>query len=150
MRPDMYQAMAKAEDTHWWFKGRRAIITDILKKMHLPKDAAILDAGSGTGGNLVMLSAFGKVYGMEMDEEARRLASKRGIVTVEEGELPEKIPFGDQRFDLVAMCDVLEHIEQDFSALTAIHARLKPSGKLLLTVPAFELLWGMHDTMHHR
>jgi SAM-dependent methyltransferase len=117
--------------------------------LNLSKTTEILDAGSGTGGNLAMLSSFGHVCAMEMDAEARALADKRGIVTVEEGEFPDRIPFADKQFGLVAMFDVLEHIEQDFSALTAIHARLADSGKLLLTVPAFELLWSMHDTMHH-
>ncbi len=149
MRPDVYQSMARVEDTHWWFRGRRAIITSILSTLNLPKDAAILDAGSGTGGNLAMLSSFGTVYAMEMDAEARALANQRGIVAVQEGELPGKIPFGDQAFDLIAMFDVLEHIEQDFDALSALHARLKPHGMLLLTVPAFEMLWSMHDAMHH-
>lgn len=149
MRPDVYQAMARVEDTHWWFRARRRIITSVLERLALPAGATILDAGSGTGGNLAMLLSFGRVFAMEMDAEARVLANKRGIVTVEAGEFPEHIPFGDQQFDLIAMFDVLEHIEQDFRALTAIRARLKDGGRLLLTVPAFESLWGMHDTMHH-
>ena len=60
-----------------------------------------------------MLSSFGCVFAMEMDADARALAEKRGIVTLEEGELPDRIPFGDQQFDLAVMFDVLEHIEQD-------------------------------------
>jgi SAM-dependent methyltransferase len=149
MRPDIYQAMARVEDTHWWFRGRRRVIASVLRRLSLPPGAAILDAGSGTGGNLAMLSSFGRVSAMEMDAEARILANKRGIVTVEEGEFPDRIPFADTPFDLVALFDVLEHIEQDFSALTAIRDRLAPGGRLLLTVPAFESLWSMHDTMHH-
>lgn len=149
MRPDIYQTMAKVEDVHWWFRGRRAIIESVLKSLALPVNAAILDAGSGTGGNLAMLSRFGIVYAMELDAEARTLANQRGIVAVEEGELPARIPFGDRLFDLVVLFDVLEHIEQDYSTLQAINARLAPGGNLLLTVPAFEAVWSMHDTMHH-
>ena len=149
MRPDVYQTMAQVEDTHWWFRARRAIITDFLKTLNLSSDTKILDAGSGTGGNLAMLSAFGHVSAMELDEAARELANRRGIVKVQAGELPDRIPFGEMKFDLVVLFDVLEHIEQDFSALTAIHKQLVPGGKLLLTVPAFEFLWSMHDTMHH-
>jgi SAM-dependent methyltransferase len=149
MRQDIYQTMAQVEDTHWWFRGRRAIIHSVLKRLALPANAAILDAGSGTGGNLSMLSSFGRVHAMELDAEARALANKRGIVSVEEGELPGKIPFGDRLFDLVVLFDVLEHIEQDYSSLRAVNARLAPGGRLLLTVPAFEMLWSMHDTVHH-
>lgn len=149
MMADLYQQMAKVEDTHWWFRGRRTIVTDIIRRMDLPEGATILDAGSGTGGNLEMLSKFGHVFAMEMDGEARRLADARGIVTVEPGEMPDNIPFGQMRFDLIVMFDVLEHIEQDFNSLAALHGRLAEGGRLLLTVPAFELLWSMHDTMHH-
>ncbi len=149
MRADIYQTMASVEDTHWWFRGRRAIINSVLSRIRLPANPSIIDVGSGTGGNLKMLAAIGRVKGMELDAEARALANARGIITVEPGELPGKIPFGGERFDLAVMFDVLEHIEQDYSTLRAIHARLAEGGKLLLTVPAFELLWSMHDTMHH-
>jgi SAM-dependent methyltransferase len=149
MRADIYQAMARAEDTHWWFKARRGIIAHILRDQPLPASAVILDAGSGTGGNLAMLSEFGQVCAMEMDAPARVLANNRGIVTVEEGMLPGTIPFDDKRFDLIVLFDVLEHIEEDFSALSALHTRLNPEGRLMLTVPAFEMLWSLHDDMHH-
>ncbi len=149
MRPDVYQEMARVEDTHWWFRGRRSIIRSVLSQLDLPPQSGILDAGSGTGGNLAMLSAFGHVYAMEMDAEARDLAEKRGIVKLEDGELPGRIPFGEQQFDLAVMFDVLEHIEQDFSSLSAIRGRLTPKGYLLLTVPAFEALWSSHDAIHY-
>lgn len=149
MRADVYRTMAEVEDTHWWFRARRAIIRSTLARLNLPKGANILDAGSGTGGNLHMLASFGHVSAMEMDAEARALADKRGIVHVQPGELPGNIPFEGKLFDLAVMFDVLEHIEQDSSSLAAIHARLASGGHLLLTVPAFEMLWSVHDTMHH-
>jgi SAM-dependent methyltransferase len=149
MRADIYQTMAQVEDTHWWFRARRSIIAHILSTLALPPNAAILDAGSGTGGNLQMLSQFGQVFAMEKDAEARALAEKRHILAVEEGSLPNEIPFGDRQFDLIVLFDVLEHIEQDYDTLRALHGRLKPEGKLMITVPAFEFLWSMHDVMHH-
>ena len=50
------------------------------------------------------------------------------------------------------MMDVLEHIEDDSEALIRIKSHLKPGGKLLLSVPAYQLLWSDHDTvnMHYR
>ncbi len=149
MRPDVFREMARVEDTHWWFRGRRSIIRNVLSRLKLSPEAAILDAGSGTGGNLAMLSSLGHVYAMELDADARELAEKRGIVKLEEGELPGRIPFGGQQFDLAVMFDVLEHIEQDFSTLAAIHVRLNPNGLLGITVPAFEFLWSSHDTIHY-
>jgi SAM-dependent methyltransferase len=149
MRADIYQSMAKVEDAHWWFRGRRKIAEYILGTITLPKSATILDAGCGTGGNLSMLSKFGKVYAMEMDESARVLADKRNIVKTEYGRLPDAIAFGDQFFDLIALFDVLEHVEQDLESLIALKKRLAAGGKILLTVPAFPFLWSGHDISHH-
>ena len=149
MNPEIYQEMAKVEDGHWWFRARRAIVSHVLSSLKLAPGTEILDAGSGTGGNLAMLSRFGKVHAMELDAGARALANARGIVTVEEGKLPAPIPFPGQQFDLVVMMDVLEHIDEDAQTLAALHARLKPGGRLLLTVPAFAFLWSDHDVLHH-
>ena len=149
MRQDVYTEMARVEESHWWFRARRRIIRHVLNKAELPQNIAILDAGSGTGGNLSMLSSYGTLYAMEMDDGARALANAKGLVNVESGMLPANLPFAQQQFDLAVMFDVLEHVEQDFDALVALHHRLQPGGRLLLTVPAFELLWSAHDEMHH-
>ncbi len=146
---EVYLSLSRVEDQHWWFRARREIATGILQALHLPENAAILEVGSGTGGNLSMLSQFGRLFAMEMDAEARALSDRRGIVKAEAGLLPEHIPFDDQRFDLIAAFDVLEHIEPDFETLAALRGRLAVGGKLLITVPAFPFLWSTHDESHH-
>lgn len=149
MRAYIYQEMARLEDTHWWFCGRRSILQRRLASWALPAGAAILDAGAGTGGNLAMLSKFGEVFALEMDDTARAMANARGIAQVEAGHLPDAIPFPGQLFDLAVMLDVLEHVEEDKETLQSLHSRLKPGGKLMLTVPAFPFLWSDHDVVHH-
>ncbi len=149
MRADIYVAMAQVEDRHWWFRARRAICRHVLDRANIPGGANILDAGSGTGGNLGMLSQYGNVFAMEMDGHARALASSRSIVRVEEGVLPHSIPFAPQQFDLAVMCDVLEHVDEDYQTLVALGKRLNAGGRLLITVPAFQFLWSRHDTLHH-
>lgn len=149
MQREVYAALARAEDKHWWFRARRSIAAHILRRLALPVDAMILEVGSGTGGNLAMLSEFGRLFAMELDAEARSFSDRRGLVKAEEGILPDRIPFGDRRFDLIAMFDVLEHVDADFETLVALRARLAPGGKLLITVPAFPFLWSAHDEMHH-
>jgi SAM-dependent methyltransferase len=145
----VYTALAGAEDQHWWFRGRRAIAAHIIERLALPADATILEVGSGTGGNLEMLSRFGRLFATELDTEARAFSDRRGIVKAEKGILPHQIPFGDRRFDLIAAFDVLEHLDADFETLVALHARLVDQGKLLITVPAFPFLWSAHDESHH-
>ena len=55
------------------------------------------------------------------------------------------IPFADDSFDLVVATDIVEHVDDDGAALAEIARVLKPEGSVLLTVPAFESLWGLQD-----
>ncbi|WP_025160600.1 class I SAM-dependent methyltransferase [Sphingobium sp. Ndbn-10] len=145
-----YASMSSQEQDHWWFVARRAII-DHLVRAHvpLPSGARILEAGCGTGGNLALLAQYGALDAMEYDEDARALATARGLCRVEAGALPDAIGFGETRYDMIALLDVLEHIDEDEASLRALGARLTPGGRLLLTVPAAPWLWSDHDVLHH-
>ncbi len=145
----IYAEMAALENHHWWFVARRSILNKILAGLPLPADAQILEAGCGTGGNLAMLARYGQVHGMEANAEAINLAMAKGVAEVRAGYLPNDIPFPEKSFDLIALFDVLEHLEEDAAALRALRARLKPGGWLLVTVPAYPFLWGRHDELHH-
>lgn len=149
MEPNIYTLMAALEENHWWFAARRAIAEKIIKQLDLPPDARILEAGCGTGGNLSMLSRYGQVQAMELDDLARQMANAKGITQVVSGELPNKVPFQPKQFDLIALLDVLEHVEDDCNTLKILGSLLKPGGVLLISVPAFPFLWSAHDDVHH-
>lgn len=149
MEPVLYQQMRDLEDRHWWFVGRRRIVSSLLQTLPLPAAARILDLGCGTGGNLPMLSRFGSVTAVELDEQAAQLARARDVAPVLRGKLPDTLPFAAQSFELITMLDVLEHIDDDAATLQAVQRLLVPGGHLLLTVPAFGFLWGPHDEVHH-
>src|SRR5689334_3613165 len=102
MQKSLYASMASVEDSHCWFVARRNILRSILRRMALPKNAAILEAGCGTGGNLAMLREFGQLEAMELDAGAREFANRRNIVQAREGSLPDNIPFAHD-FDLIAL-----------------------------------------------
>ena len=149
LEPETYRSMAQLEQRHWWFVARRKIIAKVIGTFSLPPDAKILEAGSGTGGNLKMLSEFGLVTGMEPSELARSFVQERGNWHVVDGSLPGGVPFEDNTFDMVAVLDVLEHLDQDQESLSALVRSLKPGGMVLVTVPAFPFLWSAHDETHH-
>ncbi len=141
--------MAEVEDRHWWFVSRRAIVASLLDRLALAAHPQILEAGCGTGGNFPMLARRGQLYATELDAEARRFAASRGLAEIAPGRLPDDIPFGGRRFDLVVMTDVLEHLDNDVAALAALRARMNPGAVLIATVPALPWLWSAHDTTHH-
>lgn len=149
MEPIVYSEMAALEDTHWWFVARRQILGHVISGLDLPRDADILDAGCGTGGNLALLSKYGRVSALEMNEAAREHSVRRGIGEVRYGRLPDEIPYPDSQFDLIVLLDTLEHVEPDSQSLAAVAGKLKPGGAVLITVPAFPILWGPHDVRHH-
>lgn len=149
MEHEVYVAMAAVEDSHWWFRGRRAIMRGAIDRLGLEPGAEIVELGCGTGGNLPHLARYGRVWAMEPDPWARKVAAGRGCATVLEGNLPDAMPFGAQRFDLAVMTDVLEHIGPDREALAAVRSLLKPGGRVVITVPAMPTLWSSHDEAHH-
>ncbi|MBA4747238.1 MAG: class I SAM-dependent methyltransferase [Sphingopyxis sp.] len=149
MDPAAFAGMNAIEDRHWWFVARRAIIDKLITGLALPQDARILEAGCGTGGNLAMLSQHGSLAAFEFDDAARAIAAEKRICPVAAGHLPDAIGTNDDNFDLIAMLDVLEHIDDDVGSLAALGRRLATSGRLLVTVPAIPALWSAHDVLHH-
>jgi SAM-dependent methyltransferase len=146
----VYQRMAELDGEHWWFVARRRILRSLIRReVRLPASARILEVGCGTGHNLAMLGEFGHVDATELDAEARSLASARLGREVVPAALPDLSMYPDERFDLVALLDVLEHVADDGPALRAIRAKLKRGGKLLVTVPANKWMWSAHDAAHH-
>ena len=143
--------MAALEESHWWFRSRRAIVRDLIARIKLPPEAVIFEPGCGTGGNFAMLAEFGRIYAMDTDPDACAAARAKALATVERGELPDGIPFRDLQADLVVMTDVLEHLDKDRESLEAIRAHLKDGGYFIATVPAFSWLWSEQDVLlHHR
>jgi SAM-dependent methyltransferase len=147
-----YEEMANIQDLHWWFKARREILSQEITKLGLVANAQILEIGCGPGGNINMLQQHGTVSAVEMDKFSREFATHKSNVHVKDGWLPNNLPFRTERFDLICMFDVLEHIYEDVDALAMIKTLLNPGGFLLITVPAYQWLFGKHDKMlhHHR
>ncbi len=146
----VFDRMARLDQNHWWFTARRRILSSVIRRIvRPPADARILELGCGTGHNLDMLGAFGRVEASELDDHARELAAERLGRSVEQAALPDLGMFPAASYDLIALLDVLEHVVDDKSALAAIFTRLKPGGALLVTVPANPWMWSAHDVAHH-
>jgi SAM-dependent methyltransferase len=121
----------------------------MLDGIALPRDARILELGCGSGGNLPMLAGRGQLYAMDPQQSALSFAASRRLAKLTRGSLPGQLPFASNRFDLVVMTDVLEHLDDDRASLRAVRSCLKPGGWLLITVPALSWLWSEHDATHH-
>lgn len=146
----VYDRMAEHDSTHWWYVARRDILADYIDRyVKPPKDARILEIGCGTGHNLPMLGVFGTVDAIEIDPAAAGIAAQRLGKPVGSSPLPELTGVAEGQYDLIAVLDVIEHIDDDVAALQAMAKRLKPGGKILIAVPAHQWMWSAHDVVNH-
>jgi len=150
MERAVFDRMAEQDQVHWWYVGRRRILADLIaREVDLPGDARILEIGCGTGHNFEMLRNFGRIDAIEVDGEARALASKRLGHAVGDAPLPDLTGIPDRTYHLIALLDVLEHVDEDQAALESIATKLAPGGRILVTVPAYRWMWSAHDVAHH-
>lgn len=146
----VYDQMAELDERHWWYRARREVLEALIRRVvRPPRDAKILEIGCGTGHNFAMLSAFGNVDAVELDEQVRRFAEKRLGREIMSAPLPELAGVADGSYDLIGAFDVIEHIEDDRAGVASIAAKLKPSGKFIMTVPAHAWMWSAHDVVNH-
>jgi SAM-dependent methyltransferase len=145
-----YAAEAAAEETHWWFVGRRILFRRLLERRTDSHGARVLDVGTSTGTNLRLLvdMGYGDITGLDSSAEAIRFCAEKGLPPVRQGSITD-IPFEAGRFDLVLATDVVEHVEDDRTAMAEVARVLKPGGIALFTVPAFQSLWGLQDEVSH-
>lgn len=144
-----YREMADLDQRHWWYRARRSILADLIRREAMPPAGGrILEIGCGTGHNLAMLGGFGTVEAVELDDECRAIAEGRLGRKIMSARLPEleTVPDG---YDLIAALDVIEHIDQDSASLSVIAGKLRSGGKFIMTVPAHPWMWSAHDTVNH-
>jgi len=146
----VYDRMAELDQVHWWYRARREILSTLIaREIALPPEARILEVGCGTGHNLEMLRRFGRVDGIEVDPAAREMAAARLGQPILDAPLPALPGIADGAYDMIAILDVIEHVEEDVAGMRALAAKLKPGGKILITVPAFPFMWSAHDVVNH-
>jgi SAM-dependent methyltransferase len=142
----LYAVEARVEATHWWFVGRRKLFARELAAVSPVANARVLDVGTGAGSNLRMLrdAGYHNVVGLDASDAAISFCAKKGFDIVRKGDICE-MPFGDGSMDIILATDVVEHVDDDARAVREIERVLAPGGTALLTVPAFQCLWGLQD-----
>ena len=146
----VYDQMAALDQRHWWYRARREVLAALIRRAAPPPPGArLLEIGCGTGHNLAMLAEFGAVDALELDDQARGVAEQRLGRPVMRAPLPALDGVADGQYDLIGAFDVIEHIDDDGAAIASIAARLKPGGKLVMTVPAHAWMWSAHDVVNH-
>lgn len=137
---------ADAYRTHWWWRAReRNVLRFVRRYGRWEGRARILDIGCGDGLIWPALEHLGDVEGIEPD----------GTMIAPDSPWRARIEVADfltsrgrdDRYDLVVMLDVVEHIADDHAALARAASLLGDDGVLVLTVPALPLLWSEFDDL---
>jgi SAM-dependent methyltransferase len=138
--------LAALEDTHWWYRERRALLNRALRRLeaagHRPGRA--LDIGAAGGGNTRVLRARGwRPIALEYSPEGASVARERGLDVIRAD--ARALPLPSASLDLVVAFDILEHFEEDHLAGAEIRRVLRPGGTALIAVPCDMRLWSAHD-----
>jgi SAM-dependent methyltransferase len=134
--------LAAVEDRHWWYAERRHLLRRALRGL---TPGRALDIGAAGGGNTRVLREGGwRPVALEYTAEGSQVAQERGLAVIR-GDAT-KLPLDTDSMDLIVAFDVLEHIEDDLSAVEEVRRVLKASGTFLIAVPADPALWSAHDT----
>lgn len=148
MNPEYAAAYGDLYRRHWWWRAREEMLVSEIEQ-HQPAGGwgNLLDIGCGDGLLFDRLARFGEVWGVESDESLVPADSHHR----------DRIHVGafdatfrpNRRFGLVMMLDVLEHLQNPVGALEYVRRLLRPDGRVLITVPAFPVLWTHHDDLNY-
>ncbi len=146
------EALAAAEQKHFWFRNRAELVAWAIRE-HFPAARSLLDVGCGTGGILASLGttcANVALTGGDALLDALRYARAR-VRDVELLQLDiRSLPF-ERHFDLISAFDVLEHLDDDQHVLQEMRKAVRDGGGLLVTVPQHPELWSrVDDFSRHR
>lgn len=148
MNAEEYDRLFRMEDRYWWFVARRELGVEFVR-MHVPRHSRILDVGCGAGATARDLSSHGTVFACDVSEQALAFCRQRGLAALSLGDL-QRLPFRTGSVECVVALDVVEHVSDDEQALGEIARVLAPNGVLVLSTPAYPLLWSGHDVaLHH-
>lgn len=114
---------------------------------------SLLDVGAGTGGFLVKAKSKGwEICGIEVNNEARNLATKKGVNLIDKFN-----DLKDERFDVITLWHVLEHLPDLNETIVKLNQFLNKNGTLIIAVPNFKsydaryykAYWAAYDVPRH-
>ncbi|HEY4606005.1 MAG TPA: class I SAM-dependent methyltransferase [Acidimicrobiia bacterium] len=118
----------------------------INRWLGLINPSSVVEVGAGMGAMGFRLAARYDYRGYEPDPTSYEVASSR-VTALGRGEVRNtEIPLEpDRRFDLLVAFEVLEHIEDDVTALTSWARWLAPDGHVLMSMPSNPGRYGAWD-----
>ena len=105
----------------------------------------VLEAGCGTGETLELVSKYYDVRGIDLSERAISICKKKGVSAQRANIVDVK-----DKFNSIISIDVLEHIEDDLTAVKHFHKILNKEGRLFILVPSGRMMKDDTGYGHYR
>jgi SAM-dependent methyltransferase len=133
-----------AANDYWWYRVRARLLETALDP-YVGEAGRVLDVGSADGPSVQWLR--GRAVHATLDLDRRGLKRGEGVCGS-----ALALPFASASFDVVGAFDVLEHCQPEATAVREFVRVLRPGGRLLLSVPAYQWAWTDFDEEngHHR
>lgn len=151
VRPEEYAALARVEERHWFYSGKREIVRGWLRHLGvLGRGTLLIDVGAGTGLFAMEMQQHSRVLAVDPDPNALQFIRSRAGLPAVAGSA-SCLPVATGAAAALTALDVIEHLDDDAAALLEFTRVVRPGGGVVLTVPALPALWSEWDeALHHR
>ena len=150
MDREVYDLFRERYETNWYLAAREDVLAAFVVRFGaVHAGARVVDVGAGTGRVLHRVAAGARGVAIEENVELAAIARGRYGLAAVRADLAQSLPLRDRSADLVLLLDVLEHVEDDRGLLRELRRVLRPGGRAVIAVPAFQALWSPHDEAHH-
>lgn len=124
---------------HPWEIARSKSILSLLKDVQF---STLADIGAGDLYFAQKLNSLtGKqIYACDVNYDETQLGKNGEVIAVS-----DILDIPPHSIDVIFLLDVLEHVEDESTFLHDVLSRLTPEGIMIITVPAFQFLFGKHD-----
>jgi len=150
-----FTQLLRMQRDHFWYVGRHRFILHALRRSIRGKEGLrAIDLGGGCGGWLAYLhrGQSGVFIELALADSSLEALNRAAPVVGDFAARYHIDLYGlgwKNRWDVVFLLDVLEHLEDDGGVLRQIHAAMRPGGLLFVTTPALEIFRSYNDDLVH-
>jgi 2-polyprenyl-3-methyl-5-hydroxy-6-metoxy-1,4-benzoquinol methylase len=152
-----FDVLFRMQREHFWYHGRHRFLLAALKMELASLDApantlSAIDLGAGCGGWIDYLlncsvPQFGELALADSSLRALEFAATVIGAQYQRFQVDLRDLGWKERWDIIFLLDVLEHIQDQSSVVQQIRQCLRPNGLLFLTAPALDFFWSYNDEL---